>query len=96
MIQELRREHNLTMLLEIAQLPKATFYYHLKKQDQVDKYAQVKAEITAIFHDNKGRYGYRRITDELHKREIHVNHKTRICTTRKDETENWPPPGKTA
>ena len=41
MIQELRREHNLTMLLEIAQLPKATFYYHLKKQDQVDKYAQV-------------------------------------------------------
>ena len=76
MIQELRREHNLTMLLEIAQLPKATFYYHLKNQDRVDKYAQAKTEIKAIFHDNKGRYGYRRITDELHNRKIQLNHKT--------------------
>lgn len=64
------------MLLEIAQLPKATFYYHLKKQDKSDKYAQAKAEITAIFHGNKGRYGYRRITDELHNRKIYLNHKT--------------------
>ena len=63
MIQELRREHNLTILLEIAQLPKATFYYHRK--NKADKYAQAKAEITAIFHENKGRYGYRRVTDEL-------------------------------
>ena len=76
MIQELRREHDLTILLEIAQLPKATFYYHLKKQNKVDKYAQAKAEITAIFHENKGRYGYRRVTDELHNRGFTLNHKT--------------------
>ncbi len=76
MIQELRREHNLTMLLEIAQLPKATFYYHCKNQNKEDKYAQAKAEITAIFHENKGRYGYRRITDELHNRGFSLNHKT--------------------
>ena len=25
----------------------------------------LKAEITAIYHENKGRYGYRRITTEL-------------------------------
>ena len=76
MIQELRREHDLTILLEVAQLPKATFYYHCKDQDKGDKYAQAKAEITAIFHENKGRYGYRRITEELHNRKIHLNHKT--------------------
>ena len=76
MIQELRREHNLTMLLKIAQLPKATFYYHCKNQNKEDKYAQAKAEITAIFHENKGRYGYRRITDELHNRGFSLNHKT--------------------
>lgn len=63
MIHELRREHNLTILLEIAQLPKATFYYHCKNQGKQDKYANAKAEITAIFHENKGRYGYRRVTD---------------------------------
>ena len=76
MIQELRREHDLAMLLEIAQLPKATFYYHRKNQDKQDKYAQAKAEITAIFHENKGRYGYRRVTDELHNRGFNLNHKT--------------------
>ena len=76
MIQELRREHSLTILLEIARLPKATFYYHRKNQDKQDKYEQAKAEITAIFHENKGRYGYRRVTDELHNRGFGLNHKT--------------------
>ena len=56
------------MLLEIAQLPRATFYYHCKQEGKEDKYAQAKAEIAAIYHENKGRYGYRRITDELHNR----------------------------
>ena len=76
MIQELRREHDLTILLEIAQLPKATFYYHRKNQAKQDKYAQAKAEITAIFHENKGRYGYRRVADELRNRGFGLNHKT--------------------
>ena len=75
-IQELRREHPLAMLLEIAQLPRATFYYHLKAQSREDKYAVAKEEITAIYHEHKGRYGYRRITTELSKRGIFLNHKT--------------------
>lgn len=76
MIQELRREHDLTILPEIAQLPKATFYYHRKNQARQDKYAQARAEITAIFHENKGRYGYRRVTGELRNRGFSLNHKT--------------------
>ena len=76
MIQELRQDYKLDMLLEIAQLPRSTYYYHSKRQTQDDKYAQVTAEITAIYHENKGRYGYRRITDELHNRKIYLNHKT--------------------
>lgn len=32
--------------------------------------------MTAIYHENKGRYGYRRITMELHNRRLHLNHKT--------------------
>ena len=75
-IQELRREHKLDRLLEIAQLPRSTYYYHSKRQSKEDKYAQAKAEITAIYHENKGRYGYRRVTDELHNRGIMLNHKT--------------------
>ena len=41
-----------------------------------DKYASVKEEITTIYHENRGRYGYRRITAELRKRTFYVNHKT--------------------
>lgn len=44
--------------------------------DSADKYEAAKAEITAIYHENKGRYGYRRITMELHRRGIPLNHKT--------------------
>lgn len=75
-ILELRQEHNLTMLLEIAQLPRATFYYHAKRMVQKDKYADIKTKITEIFHENQGRYGYRRITGELHNQNFAINHKT--------------------
>ncbi len=75
-IQELRLEYPLAMLLEIAQLPRATFYYHLKRSKNPDKYESTKEEISAIYHKNKGRYGYRRITTELRKRNILLNHKT--------------------
>ncbi|RHO59111.1 hypothetical protein DW088_15555 [Butyricicoccus sp. AM05-1] len=38
--------------------------------------SETKEEITTIFHENKGRYGYRRITTVLRSREFLVNHKT--------------------
>ena len=41
-----------------------------------DKYKEARAEIVAIYHENKGRYGYRRITTELHNRGFSMNHKT--------------------
>ena len=44
--------------------------------DRSDKYEAAKTEITAIYHENKGRYGYRRITAELRKRNFSLNHKT--------------------
>ncbi len=75
-VQKLRQKHALSILLSIAQLPRATFYYHLKQMQKEDKYASVKEEITTIYHENKGRYGYRRITTELHKRNFLLNHKT--------------------
>lgn len=40
-----------------------------------DKYAAIKEEIHTIYHENHGRYGYRRITMELHNRGYQVNHK---------------------
>ena len=75
-IQKLRLKYPLFLLLEIAQLPRATFYYYLKRMQCADKYAEAKEEIAAIYHENKGRYGYRRITMALHSRGFLLNHKT--------------------
>ena len=43
---------------------------------RVDKYESAKREITAFYHENKGRYGYRHITMVLHERNLPLNHKT--------------------
>ena len=44
--------------------------------EKADKYEAIKAGIAVIYHKNKGRYGYRRITLELRKRGFVINHKT--------------------
>ena len=41
-----------------------------------DKYKEVKAEIIKIYYENKGWYGYRRITTEVHNHGFSINHKT--------------------
>lgn len=63
-------------LLEIAGIARSSYYYFIKKIKSPDKYEQVKSEIEAIYHENQGRYGYRRITMELRNRGYVINHKT--------------------
>ena len=66
----------MTALLELAEMPRSTYYYYLKQVKKPDKYKDVKEEILSIYHENQGRYGYRRITMELHNRGYVINHKT--------------------
>ena len=63
-------------MLKYAEVTRSTFYYQLNRIKEPDKYKEIKEEITAIYHENKGRYGYRRITLELHNRVFIINHKT--------------------
>lgn len=76
MIRELRRTIPLDILLEIAQLARSTYYYHANRLTAPDKYSDAKVAITAVYHENKGRYGYRRITMELRQCGFSLNHKT--------------------
>ena len=76
MIDELRHEFKLEALLKYAKVTRSTFYYQLNRMKEPDKYKKIKEEITAIYHENKGRYGYRRMTMELHNRGFCINHKT--------------------
>lgn len=57
-------------------MARSTFYYCLKRMKQPDKYTELKDVIRQIFSENRGRYGYRRITLELHNRGYYINHKT--------------------
>ena len=63
------------MLLDVAELPRSTYYYYTKRQKEPDKYADLKKEICSIVAENKGRYGYRRVTLELRNRGFCYNHK---------------------
>lgn len=73
---ELRQKHKLDVLLEIAKLSRATYYYHFKRLSGPDKYVAVKELIQEIYTDNRKRVGYRRVTLELQSKGILINHKT--------------------
>lgn len=75
-VQELRQKYPLKALLQLAGLPRSTFYYYLHQSQNPAKYQMVKEQIVIIFNENEKRYGYRRITKELHNNDICVNHKT--------------------
>ena len=76
MIWELRHEFKVSLLIDVAGIPRSTYYYYEKHRTDEDKYKDIKEEIANIFAENKGRYGYRRITTELHNRNYVINHKT--------------------
>ena len=57
-------------------MARSVFYYHLKRLKAADRYANEKESIKLIFHEHKGRYGYRRVTAEMHNRGFMLNHKT--------------------
>ena len=57
-------------------MARSVFYYHLNRLKAADRYANEKESIKLIFHEHKGRYGYRRVTAEMHNRGFMLNHKT--------------------
>ena len=62
-------------MLKLSGIARSTYYYYLNRKD-TDKYENVKAEIFDIYSKNKGRYGYRRITQVLQEKGYTINHKT--------------------
>lgn len=56
-------------------MPKSTYYTVMKSINKSDKYSELKEAIKRICIDNKGRYGYRRVTLTLKSEGFKVNHK---------------------
>jgi len=57
-------------------LAKSVFYYHVSALKRPVAYAKELTRIESIYHDHKGRYGYRRIHLTLKHEGITLNHKT--------------------
>ena len=58
-IQGLRPKHKLDILLEVKGMARSTFYYNHRPKP--DKWAVERQRIVELYHQNKGRYGYRRL-----------------------------------
>ena len=56
-------------------MARSTYFYHQKSSKINDKYSDLKQQIKAIYHQHKGRYGYRRITLALKNMGLVINHK---------------------
>ena len=74
-IAKLRKKYTLKALLNYTKLAKSTYYDALKKLSREDKYKGLKTLIHNICNKNHRRYGYRRVTMQLHKQGIKINHK---------------------
>ncbi|MEO7859671.1 MAG: IS3 family transposase [Nitrospirales bacterium] len=59
----------------MAQVSRAGFYRSLQKSQPVEEAMLVRAEIQQIVLAHRRRYGYRRVTAELRRRGLLVNHK---------------------
>ena len=57
-------------------MARSTFYYHITRLGKSDGYDAVRERIHAIYDKHHGRYGYRRITAQLHNEGLEINHKT--------------------
>ncbi|MEH7226547.1 IS3 family transposase, partial [Bacillus sp. JJ1566] len=73
---ELRDQFNVQALIILANIKRSTYYYWTKNFERPDKYSEMKSLISSIYHEHRGRYGYRRITLELRNRGYEINHKT--------------------
>jgi len=62
-------------LVKLAGIPRSSYYNLVNRMNRPDPDADLKETIKAIFDEHEGRYGYRRICDELTNRDQKVNHK---------------------
>ena len=69
---------------QLAQVSRAGFYRHLQGRAPAQEEMEVRSMIQAIAVEHRRRYGYRRITRELRRRGMLVNHKRVVRIMRED------------
>ena len=62
-------------MCQLAGVSRAGFYRSLQQRDPVEENMEVRSTIQLIFAEHRRRYGYRRVSKELRRRGMLVNHK---------------------
>jgi putative transposase len=71
-------------MCQVVPVSRRSFYRSLKEQQPVEEEMEVRSAIQQIALEHRRRYGYRRITAELHRRGMPVNHKRVARIMRED------------
>ena len=71
-------------MCQLAQVSRAGFYRSLQEQRPVEEEMEVRSAIQQIAIEHRRRYGYRRISAELRRRGMPVNHKRVLRMMRED------------
>lgn len=75
MVNELKAIFSIQHLLKATGLAKSVYYYHCKALRQASPDKALQSQIAQLYHEHKGRYGYRRITMSLRLSGVNINHK---------------------
>jgi len=75
-------------MCQLAQVSRAGFYRSLQESRPVEEAMAVRSAIQQIALAHRRRYGYRRITAELRRRGLLVNHK-RVARGSCEKTTSW-------
>lgn len=74
-VDALKDRYPLPLLLDRLALSKSSYYYQKSSIKKIDKYAETRCRIIAIFNENKNCYGYRRIHAVMQKGNCIVSEK---------------------
>ncbi|HWO32509.1 MAG TPA: IS3 family transposase [Candidatus Acidoferrum sp.] len=71
-------------MCQLASVSRRSFYRSLKERQPTEEEMEVRSVIQTVALEHRRRYGYRRITAELHRRGMQVNHKRVARIMRED------------
>ena len=74
-IGPLREKYALSMFLTYFHMARSSYYYQQAVINKPDKYLPFRGQITSVFHENRGVYGYRRIHLALKRKGITLSEK---------------------
>jgi putative transposase len=72
-------------MCQLAGVSRAGFYRSLQEHQPVEEDMEVRSTIQLIFAEHRRRYGYRRVSAELRRRGMLVNHK-RVARLMREDT----------